>query len=65
VAGLSGGTLDLIVGSDFTGLAPRRAHPPKSQPSPGSLAAAYGGINGGASCRSDASAFAGPLSPGG
>jgi LCP family protein required for cell wall assembly len=65
VAGLSGGTLDLVVGSDFSGLAPRRAHPPKPQPSPGSLAAAYGGINGGASCQSDASAFAGPLSPGG
>jgi LCP family protein required for cell wall assembly len=65
VRSLSGGTLNLIIGSDFTGLAHRGAHPPKPQPSPGSLASAYGGINGGASCRSDASAFAGPLSPGG
>lgn len=65
VRSLSGGTLSLIIGSDFTGLAPRRAHPTKPQPSPGSLATAYGGINGGASCRSDTSAFAGPLSPGG
>jgi LCP family protein required for cell wall assembly len=65
VPGLAGGTLDLIIGSDFTGLAPRSSHPATSQPSPGSLAASYGGINGGASCRSDTSAFAGPLSPGG
>jgi len=62
---LTAGTLELIVGSDFTGLAPRSAHPPRPQQSPGSLAAAYGGISGGASCKSDTGAFAGPLSPGG
>jgi LCP family protein required for cell wall assembly len=62
---LAAGTLELIIGSDFTGLAPRSAHPPRPQQSPGSLAAAYGGISGGASCKSDAGAFAGPLSPGG
>ena len=65
VAWLTGGTLDLIIGSDFTALAPQSPHPAASQPSPGSLAASDGGINGGASCRSDTSAFAGPLSPGG
>ncbi len=66
-AGLAGGTLDLIIGSSYTGLAPRSPHPhrPQPRPSPGSLAATYGGITGGASCTSDASAFAGPLSPGG
>jgi LCP family protein required for cell wall assembly len=65
VTGLTGGTLDLIIGSDFTGLAPRSPHPAASHAAPGSLAASYGGINGGASCRSDTGAFAGPLSPGG
>jgi len=61
VAGLPSGTVDLIIGSDFTRLAPRA----RPRPSPGSLAAADGGISGGASCQSDAGAFAGPLSPGG
>jgi LCP family protein required for cell wall assembly len=68
-ASLAGGTIDLIIGSSFTGLAPRSPHPrshaPRPQQSPGSLAAAYGGIAGSASCKSDAGAFAGPLSPGG
>jgi LCP family protein required for cell wall assembly len=63
---LAGGTLHLIIGSNFTRLAPQSPHKPRpQQPSPGGLAVAYGGINGGASCQSDASAFAGPLSPGG
>jgi LCP family protein required for cell wall assembly len=62
---LAGGTLDLIIGSSYTGLAPRSSHPPRPQPSLGSLSATYGGITGGASCKSDAGAFAGPLSPGG
>lgn len=66
---LTGATIELILGSSFTALAPRsphsRPHAPPSQQPAGSLASAYGGITGGASCKSDAGAFAGPLSPGG
>ena len=83
--------MELILGSDFTGLAPLR--PPAvpspsvaspSAPAPGSpapagaspaaspsasgsavadLAQSNGGITAAASCASDSSAFAGPLSP--
>jgi LCP family protein required for cell wall assembly len=68
VPGLAPGTLDLIVGSSFTTLAaqpsPAPTHEEKTQ-SVGSLATSYGGITGGTSCKSDAGAFSGPLSPAG
>jgi LCP family protein required for cell wall assembly len=64
VPGLGPGGLDLIIGSSFTALAPwPSAHPAPSGRSVTSLARAYGGISASASCRSDAAAFAGPLSP--
>jgi LCP family protein required for cell wall assembly len=86
VASLAPGAVELILGSDFTGLAPAvQASPtPSAQasgsasasgtsgasPSPSasasgiaSLAQSNGGITAAASCVSDSSAFAGPLSP--
>jgi LCP family protein required for cell wall assembly len=95
VPGLAAGSVTLILGADFTDLAPQStsssgtsgasggapsasASPsasvsggasasPSASPSGSSdvnsLAAANGGINGTASCGSDSSAFAGPLSP--
>jgi LCP family protein required for cell wall assembly len=84
------GTVDLVLGSDFTGLAAQGpgASPsatasgspstgpstglstgpsPSASPSPSvsvsGLASANGGITAAASCASDTSAFAGPLSP--
>jgi LCP family protein required for cell wall assembly len=64
--GLAPGILDLIIGSTFTTLAaqpqPTPTHQAKTQ-NVGSLATTYGGITGGASCKSDAGAFTGPLSP--
>jgi LCP family protein required for cell wall assembly len=59
VAGVTPGTVELILGSSFTALA---AHPSAS-PSPstqpvGNLASRFGGITGNATCRTDASAFA-------
>jgi LCP family protein required for cell wall assembly len=66
IPGLVPGTLDLVIGSSFTTLAaqpsPAPTHPAKA-PSVGSLATTYGGITGGTSCKSDAGAFSGPLSP--
>ncbi|HEY6278023.1 MAG TPA: LytR C-terminal domain-containing protein, partial [Streptosporangiaceae bacterium] len=62
VPSLGPGGLDLIVGSSFTALAPA-AHPASSGRPVTSLAHDYGGISANASCRSDAAAFAGPLSP--
>jgi LCP family protein required for cell wall assembly len=64
---LAPGTIDLIVGSSFRGLAPR---PPPSGARPAGesltkLADSDSGITGSACCRNDAEAFAGPLSPGG
>jgi hypothetical protein len=68
ITGLAPGTLDLIIGSSFTTLAaqpsPAQTHHAKTQ-SVGSLATTYGGITGGTSCKSDAGAFSGPLSPAG
>ncbi len=56
--------LDLIIGANFTRLAPwPPAHHAASGNPVTSLAHAYGGISASASCRSDAAAFAGPLSP--
>jgi hypothetical protein len=74
---LKPGTVELILGSDFTGLVPQ--HPAARSPgnsgpstsasasSPGStvpgLAQSNGGITAAASCASDSSAFSGPLTP--
>lgn len=63
---LAPGVFDLILGTSFTALAQQSAAPhPSSTTSVAGLAQSYGGITGGASCKSDAGAFAGPLSPGG
>jgi hypothetical protein len=82
-ASLKPGTIELILGSDFTGLNPKTSSS-AAQPSPTSspsaspsaspstspssssvtgLAQSTGGITAAASCASDGSAFAGPLSP--
>ena len=68
--GLTPGTVELIVGSDFTGLTSQGTSPtpsasPSSSPTQSvkSLAKSAGGITASASCTSDASAFAGPNSP--
>ena len=67
---VSAGTVVLILGSSFSSLAPQAgsaggssasAQPsasPSGSPSLGSLAKTFGGINGNANCRTDASAFA-------
>ena len=81
---LTPGTVELILGSDFTGLAQTAATPasPGASASPGvsaspgasaspsasgsavaNLAQSNNGITAAASCASDSSAFAGPLSP--
>jgi hypothetical protein len=87
---LTPGTVELILGSDFTSLNPQVSSSPSAQPSStpsasasaspgtsssaspsaspatsgiGSLAQSNGGITAAASCASDGSAFAGPLSP--
>ena len=61
VASLASGPVVVIVGSRDNSLKP------KPKPSPthkvAGLSAKYGGITGTANCRSDAAAFAGPLSP--
>jgi LCP family protein required for cell wall assembly len=72
-ATLKAGTVDLILGSDFTGLsssaaAAQPSPTPSASPSPSSsgissLAQSAGGITAAAPCASDSSAFAGPLSP--
>ena len=62
---LTPGTIDLIVGSSFRGLVPQPSPGDASGESLTKLAQYDGGITGNASCRSDAQAFAGPLSPGG
>ena len=80
-SGLAPGTVELILGSDFTGLAAAPATPgasatPSTSASSGapaspsasssgvaSLAQTNNGITAAASCASDSSAFAGPLSP--
>jgi hypothetical protein len=65
-ASLTPGTVDLIVGSDYTALKPPSATP--GGPETGRAAVArlstiYGGITASASCKSGYSAFQGPLSP--
>ena len=72
-ATLKAGTVDLILGSDYTGLsssaaAAQPSPTPSASPSPSSsgissLAQSAGGITAAAPCASDSSAFAGPLSP--
>jgi LCP family protein required for cell wall assembly len=60
---VAAGTLQLIIGSSFTTLATNPSAPVPAaasaapSPSVGSLAQNYGGINGTATCRTDASAF--------
>jgi LCP family protein required for cell wall assembly len=65
VSGLPPGTLTLILGTSFTSLKnPAPAPSPAStSPSIGTLSRAYNGITGSATCKSDARAFSGPLSP--
>jgi LCP family protein required for cell wall assembly len=58
VAGLQAGTVQVVLGSSFTALAPPV---PTSQSSLNSLSTSYGGINASVSCRN--SAFYGPLDP--
>ena len=69
---LTPGTVELILGSDFTGLAqtaPSSANPSTSASPSASgsavanLAQSNNGITAAASCASDSSSFAGPLSP--
>lgn len=69
---LAPGTIDLILGSSFTSLAPQGANgsasgSPAAKPSPsrsaGSLAKKYGGITANVSCHGDQAAFQGPNSP--
>ena len=62
VTTITPGTIDLIVGSSFNGLA---AAKPSPSPSVSSLSTTYGGITANANICKDTSAFAGPLSPGG
>ena len=77
VPGLAPGTIDLIIGSTFTGLS--GSSPASGSPSPGSTASpgstsgsnsaghlsksSYGGINGSAKICSDSGAFTGPDNP--
>jgi LCP family protein required for cell wall assembly len=79
VASLAPGTVDLILGSDFTGLVPatpgtevttQASATPAVRPSASAsssgvarLAQSNGGITAAAACTSDSSAFAGSLSP--
>ncbi|HEV2240024.1 MAG TPA: LCP family protein [Streptosporangiaceae bacterium] len=69
---LAPGTIDLILGANFTALAshPATSHPAakrvrSSAQAVGTLARSYGGTTGAASCKSDTAAFTGPNSPGG
>jgi len=56
---LTGGTIDLIVGSSFTGVRPPAPRAHKSS-SVSNLAGVYGGITGNANVCHDSSAFTGP-----
>jgi LCP family protein required for cell wall assembly len=64
VSTLMPGTIDLIVGSSFNGLATAKSSSSSSQ-SVGSLSTTYGGITASTNICQDTGAFAGPLSPGG
>jgi LCP family protein required for cell wall assembly len=63
---LAPGTIDLIVGSNFTSLAPQASTSPSASATPSASSLSkrnYGGISGNARACSDASAFSGPNSP--
>jgi LCP family protein required for cell wall assembly len=61
---LAPGTVNLILGSNFTALAPQSAaNGKKAGQSVGSLAKNFGGITGNVSCTGDQAAFQGPNSP--
>jgi LCP family protein required for cell wall assembly len=65
-ASLTPGTIDLIVGSTFNGLAPSSSPASGSRAHPVSeLSTAFGGITGNARICADSAAFAGPDNPGG
>jgi LCP family protein required for cell wall assembly len=61
VASLGNGPVELILGSRDDSLKP--APKPSSEHKVAKLSSKYGGTNGAANCRSDTSAFSGPLSP--
>jgi LCP family protein required for cell wall assembly len=68
VSGLPPGEIALVLGSGFAGLKDASPSPsPSVSASPGAgvggLSHSYGGITANASCKSDAGAFQGPLSP--
>jgi LCP family protein required for cell wall assembly len=62
-AGLTPGTIDLIVGSSFNGLAAKSSG--SSSPPVSSLSKTYGGITASTNICKDTNAFTGPDSPGG
>ena len=71
-ASVAPGTIELIVGSDYTAPSAQPSASPSPSPSPSTststsavatLAQSDSGITAAASCASDANAFAGPLSP--
>jgi LCP family protein required for cell wall assembly len=62
-AALSPGTIDLILGSDFTGLLSGKARKAGGGSAVSSLSKSYGGISGNANICKDSAAFAGPDTP--
>jgi LCP family protein required for cell wall assembly len=56
--GVAPGTVELILGSSFSSLAPKPSSSSPAAPSVGNLAKKFGGITGNANCRTDAGAFA-------
>ncbi len=62
-ASVTPGTVDLIVGSSFNGLAAKSSK--SSAPSVSSLSTTFGGITANTNICKDTGAFSGPLSPGG
>lgn len=62
VSGLPAGSLALVLGSTFKGLA-ARSHGHHGRPSAAALAGSYGGISGNANICKDSGAFAGPDTP--
>ncbi len=62
---LTPGTVDLIVGSSFSGLASASSSSPAKAPSVDNLSSTYGGVTANTNICKDQSAFAGPSSPGG
>ena len=62
---LTPGTIDLIVGSSFSGLAAAPSSSSSKAPSVDNLSSTYGGVTANTNICKDQSAFAGPSSPGG